>query len=575
MHAQRTIYVTGSIMLQEQLAKKDLPSLEAVLPWGFRYAVMKGVSNYLCLLQLERSMLDPTMAMDGELLDVQRWATETPTGDLGDYDVELGALTRQRVTTTSDECVGMKCKMKEQCFLLRARKAAAQANVVVSNYHLFFADLAIKKDNDGRGILPAYQHVVLDEVHAAPDVARSFFGFELTPGGIQSSASRLMRHAPKAGATLKHAGEAFFDALARYRQSDRYRARLHGPLPSELDWRPIYDELRLGSKAVQDEVKPGLPEFDRKKLQSLAKQLDTQAANLLQGAKAADPDFVYFLKDNQKKGTALAGMPLKVDALLRQHLFQSTAVRSVVCMSATLTANGSFAMMAEELGATGVDTLEVPSPFDWKRNCIALVPPGMPDPGHPSFQAAVVGACEEAILAAGGRTLCLFTSRRQLDFTAAALRNSEVAARYTVLVQGELPRAELVRRFREDVTSVLLGTSSLWEGVDVQGEALSCVVVDKLPFESPDDPIADAMKERRRNYWKERALPRAVIDTRQGFGRLLRTVTDRGCIVLLDARVTTKPYGAKFLPGALPAGVRLVRGDPRWGAAITQHLAVT
>lgn len=570
LNAQRAVYVTGTKLLQEQLARKDLPALASVLPWPFRAAVMKGVGNYLCLLALERAAMDPQVAYDEQVVDLHRWAEETDAGDLDGYDVELSALVRSKVTTTSDECVGLKCPKREQCFLLKARRAAAAANVVVVNYHLFFADLSIKLANNGRGILPAYQNVLLDEGHGAANIARGFFGFELSPGSIGASANRLMRYAPREANNLKHAGEDLFGKLEAFRKSDRYRARLIRPL--EIDWRPVYDELRFGAKVVTDEsAKGGLPEYDKKKLVAFARTLDSQANNLLSAAELKDPDFVYHLPDLGKRGTGLGGMPLKVDTLMRQALFQSTSVRSVVVMSATLTASGSFELISEELGSHGAALLEVESPFDWKRNALAIVPHPLPGPKTKEWEAAALAALVDAIDAARGRTLGLFTSWRTLQAAAAAVR--AVGLPYTLYVQGELPRGELVRRFREDVSSVLLGTASLWEGVDIQGESLSCVVIDKLPFESPDDPIADAMRERRpRDNWNKRALPEAQLKFRQGCGRLLRTVTDRGVIVVLDNRIVTERYGPRFLPGGLPDGVRFIRGRADWAREIERHL---
>lgn len=578
LNAQRTVYVTGSIMLQEQLAKKDLPTLQKILPWPFKAVVMKGVSNYICRLAMESALMDPEVVNNGQLIDVAHWSQATKSGDLGDYDVELSALVRGKVTTTSEECVGQKCKFKDTCFLLGRRREAQAANVIVSNYHLFFADLAMRRDSErNRGIIPAYANVIFDEGHGAADIARNFFGFQMGLGQLAHAANRVIRIDPQAGAELKRNAERLFDSLDAHRRSSRYKSYLRGAWkPQELDWEPTRDSLVRAAKVASEESKAHEDPLQKKKLAGLAGSLERHAGNLNAAARAIDPDFVYYLDDLKQKGTQLGGMPIQVGQRLRRDLFAHSTVRSVTVMSATLFVPSSTrkkdAMIRAELGAESAESLEVPTPFDWAANAIVCLPPRMPLPNDSDAPAAVARAMELVIEAARGRTLGLFTSYRMLEHVHRHLQTSSIGRRFQVYRQGELPRAELVRRFREDVSSVLLGTASLWEGVDIQGEALSCVVIDKLPFESPDDPVAAKLSDWSKNYFKDRALPRAFIDFKQGIGRLLRTTTDRGAIVVLDPRVTGKPYGGKFVPGALPPGVVVHKGLD-WASCLRDHLA--
>ena len=306
------------------------------------------------------------------------------------------------------------------------------------------------------------------------------------------------------------------------------------------------------------------------KLRAQAGTLDNYVENIQAGMQLKDPEHVYYLEDLGQRGTGLAGCPIDVSTLLRQWIWKSTRYHAVVATSATLTASGSFDMVERELGADGARKLEVESPFDWAANAIVCVPHDLPSPTEKTFPAHACAALVDTIHAARGRTLALFTSRKMLEAATLAVRAVGRALPYQILVQGEQPRTQLAKEFRDDVSSVLLGMDSFAEGLDVQGESLSCVVIDRLPFDSPDDPVGSALSERRKDHFKRYALPRAVIGFRQRAGRLIRTSTDRGAVVVLDNRVVLKPYGSSFLR-ALPDGVRLEKG-PDWAQKIREHL---
>jgi ATP-dependent DNA helicase DinG len=564
--ATRTLVVTSNIALQEQLTRKDLPALVRTLRRPFRFALLKGTSNYLCREALDESMLDPGSPL--EVRDVAGWAQRTATGDLSELDRELPPRARAACTTSAEDCLGSKCPSAERCFVLRARLDARQAHVVVVNYHLFFADLSIRADG-GEGILPSHGAVVLDEVHNAADIARSFFGRRISHGSVMHVSRRLLSIKAELAKELERASDRFFADLDAYRRSKDYRARLEQATP--VDHTGLHHALRAAAKFLRDAMVGETDELALKRLEAVANNADRQAAFLLAAMKLeGSENVVYSIDESEgKKSAALVGQPIDVGPMLREHLWESPRLGTVVGTSATLGDGKSFDLVASEVGAEGVRQLVVPSPFDWPRNALVVVPPGLPLAGSAEWGPRMCSALVDAVWAAGGRTLGLFTSRRMLREAALACR--AVGFPWPVLVQGEAPRTKLVEQFRQDVRSVLLGTSSLWEGVDVQGESLSCVVMDKLPFGSPDDPIASVLEERRgRRYFKEVAVPRAVLDFRQGAGRLIRTATDRGVIVLLDDRILTKPYGRAFLRG-LPEGVPVERG-PHWAERVKDFL---
>lgn len=564
--ATKTIVATSNIALQEQIVRKDLPALVRVLRRPFRFALLKGTSNYLCREALDDALLDPKTSYD--VHDLASWAQRTIGGDLTELDRELSPRVRQLCTTSAEDCLGKKCPQNSSCFVVRARQDARAAHVIVVNYHLYFADLALRAEGN-EGILPDHGAVILDELHNAAEIARSFFGRRLSFGSVMHAQRRLLSVRADLAKELERAASSFFEHLDAYRRSDEYRSRLSvvDPVPSE----DLHGLLRTAAMRLRDAVPEQADEHQAKRIGAAADTADRQAAFLRAAMTLTEKENTVYsvtLPEGQK-GVALVGEPIDVAPLLRQHVWESARLGTVVGTSATLGDGRTFDLVAREVGAEGAAQIAVPSPFDWPRQAVVAVPPGLPTPSDPRWPAAVNEALVAAIHAAHGRTLALFTSKKMLE----AAHRHVLAARlpYTILCQGEAPRTKLVERFREDVSSVLLGTASLWEGVDVPGEACSCVVIDKLPFDSPDDPVMSVLEERRgRRFFNEVMVPRAVLRFRQGAGRLIRTATDRGTIVLLDDRVLSKPYGRKFLSG-LPEGVRVLRDD-EWAADVEKFL---
>lgn len=569
-NAERTLVVTANIALQEQLCRKDLPTLKRVLPSDlrFEFALIKGVSNYLCRLKLDESVKRQGARALQKIID---WDEETQTGDLSEFPDFLADDDRRSVVTSSEECLGYKCPKFGVCHIKAARNQAAAAQVVVTNYHLFFADLVVRALTQ-QSILPDYDHLVWDEAHKAAEIARDFLGTRMTRGSMRNPVAFLRRCGQlgeRESQALESTASFFFEELETFRKSELYKARLRAELP--IEWGTLEGRLKVAARMLEEQTAREENPVMTERVRKAAEQSANMALTLRDTATLGKDSFVYWIDPPEGRGSAaLCSGPLDVSSYLREQVFQAERIKSVACVSATLTTGGSFDLFERELGADGARKLEVPSPFDWARQALVVVPPGIPDPSDKKrFPEAMAGAVLDVARAAGGRTLGLFTSYRNLELAAKTMRAAGVP--WKVLVQGEGPRTQLVDEFRRDVSSVLLGTASFWEGVDVQGEALSCVVMDKLPFESPDDPFVDALDAKRRDYFVRYAVPRAIVAFRQGIGRLIRTTTDRGVAVILDQRVYSKPYGRRFI-SALPNGVPVERGVD-WQGRITKFLA--
>lgn len=618
---KRAVVVTANVALQEQLIDRDLPALAKVLPWPFTYAILKGFQRYLCLSALEDRLSEvgaQAPAPGTPERAILEWAARTRTGDASELPVEPPPEVWRRYSVATDECHGDACQYFESCHPHRARQLARAADVVVTNYHAFFLHCALRAETGGSaGILPKYLTLVLDEAHRAADAARGALGWEVVEGQVRWCAAGLP---PTDRGLLEAEARGFFEDLREHRRSDAYRVRLRAGSP--VAWVGLVERLRAaaawhGSRARQileqsegrrsaDERRARQHERRSLRAGELACRVEeamtlgasarsappvdpTVDEALAIGAAEERPARVYYVDvvgggDKPGKSTApgrvaLCARPVDVSGDLRQWIFPLTDPETpadespaTVLTSATLRAASGgrvgFDYVAGEVGARSADggparTIALGSPFKYRERALLVLPEGMPDPRDPEFPGAVAEAVGRVVAAAGGRTLALFTSYKNLRLAADHLRNG-AGCPHRVLVQGEAPRSRLVEAFREDVSSVLLGTASLWEGVDAPGEACSCVVVDRLPFPSPDDPVGDAVAERDRDWFQNWSLPRAVLALKQGFGRLIRSSTDRGVVVVLDRRVVDKSYGRLFLE-ALPPVARSRRiEDVQW-----------
>lgn len=539
-HKKKVLIVTASIALQEQLVNKDLPALQRELPWDFTYGIMKGKNNYLCLEALakadDKGLSGPELDEYDQLVE---WSEATGTGDKSELKFRPADGVWSRFTTTSDACPGRKCPSASSCHALTARARAAHAGIIVTNYHLFFMNMVC-----GGTILPASDVVILDEAHEAADIARDILGFRIAEATFAKFANDADKAKPAetlAAYRIRQEARAFFLKLLRFSESPHYNDLLRWPAPINCD------DLVVAVKGYVDACAKS----------HLAPNALTAVERLVEGLTVANPNCVYSIAVDEDRRTNAKRAKLEARYISPAPVLRSDlwgAYSSVVAVSATMTTDGKFSFARGELGAPDdAQELVVETPFDFARQSMIVIPnaAAAPEPSDPAFVEYAAARTIETIEACGGRTLGLFTSYKMLDAVAERVRR-HFGARIRLLTQRDGPAGLLSERFKNDTRSVLLGTSSFWTGIDVPGEALTGLVIDRLPFGSPSDPVSIRINERNPRAFAEHTVPRAILTMRQGVGRLIRSQRDVGAIVILDKRITTKGYGGRFLKSLPP-----------------------
>lgn len=553
----RVIISTGTRHLQDQLYQQDLPVVRRALAVSARIALLKGRSNYLCLYRLqtvEESGRLGTREQVADLRQVRAWARRTRSGDVAELaEVAETSALWPRVTSTADNCLGQDCPQLADCFFARARREASAADVLVINHHLFCADMALRETGFGE-LLPGADIIILDEAHQLPEIASHFFGKSLSGRQLTELARDTVVEQLRDAADfadLRRRAERLEPAVAMLREALGLGDR-------RVLWREVagreavVDAVAVTTEALQqlrEALKEAAPRS--KGLESCHRRGEDLAERLalLTGAEE-QPESVRWL-ETRGRGFGLSLTPLNIAETFRARV--ATQTSTWVFTSATLAVGETFTHFAARLGLDDYDALRLDSPFDFVSNTLLYHPAGLPDPGAPHYTVALLEAVLPVLHASQGRAFLLFTSHRALQEAAAWL-----AARvdYPLLIQGQAPKAALLREFRALGNAVLLGATSFWEGVDVRGEALSCVVIDRLPFAAPGDPVLQARIESLRRQGEDPftryQLPQAVIALKQGAGRLIRDVTDRGVLVLGDPRVISKSYGRVFLNSLPP-----------------------
>lgn len=574
----RVIVSTGTKNLQDQIWHHDLPFIRERLGLPVRACVMKGRQNYLCrtrLAALEDEPLFEDLAEREWLPRLSAWSRETETGDRAEIaDMPDGLRLWRAVDARADTCTGTKCPEYERCFLTTLKRRAQASDVVVVNHHLFFADLAVRTAYGA--VLPDYDTVVFDEAHLIEDVATLYFGVQVSSGQIEELARDAEAAAARLGGPSRGGGGAASLRLAAHAFLEPLRGRLRGATGR----RPFAPPERGGVdvEAEWAELSEALDEVQRQagRLERLGGQGDSvgRRAEELRLAldhvlRRDDPRFVYGIEARGRGGVALAAQPIDVAEPLRERLFDG--LRACVLTSATLTVAGGFDFVTTRLGLGDAEALTVESSFDYASQAALYLPRDMPEPRDPGFVPRAVERIRELLDVTDGRAFLLFTSWANLDRVREALDDD---GRWPLVVQGEGSKAALVERFKTTPRAVLLGTASFWHGVDVPGDRLSLVVIDKLPFDVPDDPLVAARIERIRgeggNPFMAYQVPLAVLELKQGLGRLLRGRGDRGLLSVLDPRLTGRRYGRIFLDSLPPytrvddldACRRFMRGEP-------------
>jgi ATP-dependent DNA helicase DinG len=606
----KVVVSTATKTLQEQLAEKDVPLVHA-LGIDARFAFLKGRQNYLCLLRKEQFDRDPTFALKGEAPLYEKldsWAGRTQTGDRAELSELPESFSAWRdVSSTAETCTGQKCPHYDRCFVFKMRRAAAEADVVVVNHHLFFADLALRSSSAGdagAAVLPKYDAVIFDEAHAVEDVATENFGAQLSDHRV----AELARDAFKAlsarpglpagrdaAARLLHEGKAFFDAAAVCRprelrrpggsEPDRWAIPAGSLEPAERERLQLFELVRALGASLSGAPDEALSLLERR-CSTLCADLELFAAparsERRKGVSVPRPDIEYDRGELQARGDGgeappgrrgivhwaetrnghlfLHASPIDVARILQDRLYDR--VGPVVFTSATLAVEGSLDYFARRIGlkdAKGplfpLEEAVLASPFDYRANAALYLPQSMPDPADEAFAEAVAEELRNLLPITQGRAFALFTSLRNMR------RVHQILAPelpWRVLLQGDRPKAQLLKSFREQ-PSVLFASQSFWEGVDVPGDALSLVVIDKLPFASPSEPIVQAriddLRARGHEPFSSFQVPQAALALKQGFGRLIRSARDRGVVAILDARLSRKGYGRRFLESLPPCRV--------------------
>ena len=556
LSGERVIVSTGTKALQDQLFFRDLPRVREVLGAHVKTALLKGRANYLCLYRLDQTVREGASferMQANHLAAIRAWSARTRRGDR----MELAEVPEEsplwpRVTSTPENCLGVECPFYDDCHVIKARREAQEADIVVVNHHLLFADLALKQEGFGE-ILPGAQAFILDEAHQIPELAGQFFSQSVSARQLtelaQDSLAECNGITGAIGALLEPV-EALQESIRRLRLAI-------DPLPQRG---PFAELERHGN------VRAGLEDV-RELAATLADALASQAersrgfANVFERATliserldriadGANQDDVRWY-EQFPRGFAFHATPLDLAAPLRRMRERTQA--AWIHTSATISVAGDFGHFARQLGLDDPLSLSLESPFDYARQALCYLPQGLPDPAMRDYTERVIDVALPVLEASQGRAFLLFTSHRALRRAAELLRER---VSWPLFVQGEAPRHQLLEDFRASGHGVLLGAASFWEGVDVQGEALSVVVIDKLPFAAPDDPVLqarlEALEQSGINPFMGWQVPTAVIALKQGAGRLIRDVKDRGVLVLCDPRLTSKGYGKLFLASVPP-----------------------
>ena len=565
---KRVVISTGTKNLQEQLFFKDIPFLESLLG-PLRVTYMKGRNNYLCRQKLYDLSNQPVLSGLEEIeqyRQIAEWEQQTETGDRAELsELPENSALWQKLDARSDKCTGTKCPAFEKCFITEMHRRAHESDIIIVNHHLFFADLAIKQATDGTGaggIIPEFDAVIFDEAHELEDVAGSYFGVTvsnvkvdelvrdveiglkqknaLTPGVLQACGG------------LRERSQFFFSLIPQQGNEQRFAFTMRAEFLEENgdEYEGVIRQLtRLATEleAIKDKPEEVFSYVRR------ASELKTQLAFIME---SRDKNTVFWIeRRGAKRGTQqnvfLQATPIDVSQILKGTLFDN--LETAVLTSATLAVSGGFNYIRSRLGLEHARELVVPSHYNYSEQALFYVPPDVPDPRAADFARKATEIIRRVLQCSQGRAFCLFTSYAAMNDIYERLLGE---LDYPMLLQGSAPKSALLDEFRITPNAVLFGTSSFWQGVDVQGEQLSCVIIDRLPFAVPNDPVVaarvNAINADGGNAFFEYQVPSAVITLKQGFGRLIRSLKDRGVLVLLDNRIRTQRYGKVFVESLPP-----------------------
>ncbi len=564
LSGQKVVVSTGTLNLQDQILNKEVPFIRDHIDPGLSVMCVKGRQNYLCLYRYHQFVSDPQAKLygsDSDVAGIGEWLDETDTGDRA----ELSWLPDQSplwnsISSSTAKCLGMHCPESSACFVNRLRRKAARADVLIVNHHLFFSDLSLRRSGFAE-VLPRYESVIFDEAHHLEDVATRYFGVSFSQYQLLDFIQDIEKAAHEY-LGKKDQGPLIQLARALGAQGEVFSAlfpkeRGRFPLTEFIEKCPSWKaDLELLMERFRGlSAKLEILEVNGEIWSGMLRRSEELLDKLRTVAEEYRSTYVYWY-ERRERTISLSASPIEVAPLLAENFFNR--VRSSVFTSATLTTGGNFKYFTDRLGLPPeTETMALTTPYDWAGRTMLYIPPdSFPEPASPEFLPRTVEEVHELIEAAEGRTLLLFTSISAMHKTYEYLAGS---LNYPLLRQGDAPRAALLESFRNQTHSVLLAVASFWEGVDVPGETLSCVIIDKLPFEVPSDPVIMARVNRIReeggNPFMDFQVPRAILSLRQGLGRLLRSSADKGVLAVFDVRLFTKRYGRLFMKSMPPSPV--------------------
>ena len=573
LKAEQTVVIsTNTISLQEQLINKDIPFLQRVLPRNFTAVLAKGRRNYLSrrrldtLLAAERGLFD-TQEQVEQVQDIVKWVLRTKDGSRADLPAQPFPQVWDKVASDRDNCLGYRCPTYDTCFYFNARREMHEANLLIVNHHLLFSDLAIRQNSEGTGILPDYDYLIIDEAHHLEAIATKHASLEFSNTQVKWLLDSLYNERSEGGLAQRFNSTELRQQVAKAREqanllfgdiiaeigdanTDTLTQRIEKPnfITNVLD-APVAEIERTLKRLITD----ARNDDDEQEITAHHRQCERLRDELDTLIRQTDADAVYWAEITHRgrfSRILLNATPANVNKMLQDNLF--TTKTSVVMTSATLATNRNFDYFKNRVGISGSRELLVDSPFNFKKQVEIHLPPAMPHPNSSEFTPAAIREIKRYLKLTDGKAFVLFTSYKMMDEVYAAVAPYLAQLGIEGFKQGgELSRTAMLQAFREDTNSVLFGTSTFWEGVDVRGAALSNVIITRLPFEVPTHPVMEArvkqIKERGGNEFFEFSLPEAILRLKQGFGRLIRTQTDKGIVVILDPRIKTGSYGKQFL----------------------------